>query len=179
MLLTMGCRALRLRNKVVGSNMPLRCLDSQRQSIHSFHLSHEQWRGLELENMKAHHIKLPCCSALVATKRAHLGTPSALEIGGIEPRFSRTQQRSYMNNEYFHCDALIGEFFEHDACHEQGTVVTSSIRISKHWQEALSIGKRQLKAMRLGRRMGRVSTCRQRGLNTSGSGAAVVQACAG
>jgi hypothetical protein len=63
--------------------------------------------------------------------------PDHLEIGCIKPRFSKTQGRSYMSNGCFHCDALIGEFFEHDAWDEQETVFVFSIQISKQWQKAI------------------------------------------
>ncbi|MGH8194856.1 MAG: competence protein CoiA [Woeseiaceae bacterium] len=63
--------------------------------------------------------------------------PGDLEIGRIKPRFSKTQGRSYMSNGCFHCNAFIGEFFEHDAWDEQDTVSTFSIRISKEWRKAI------------------------------------------
>jgi hypothetical protein len=43
--------------------------------IHSFDLSGEQWRALELENRRARHLRMPCCSAQVTLKRSRLGTP--------------------------------------------------------------------------------------------------------
>jgi hypothetical protein len=63
--------------------------------------------------------------------------PGDLEIGRIRPRFSKTQGRCYVSNGCFHCDVLIGEFFEHDAWDEQDTVSTFSIRISREWRKAI------------------------------------------
>lgn len=63
--------------------------------------------------------------------------PGDLEVGIIKPRFSKTQSRSYVSNGCFHCGALIGEFYEHDAWDEQETVVAFSIRISEQWQKAI------------------------------------------
>jgi Competence protein CoiA-like family len=63
--------------------------------------------------------------------------PGGLEIGSIKPRFSKTQGRLYISNGCFHCDALIGEFYEHDAWDQQETVGAFSIRICKQWQEAI------------------------------------------
>ena len=63
--------------------------------------------------------------------------PGGLEIGGIRPRFSKTQGRSYVSNGCFHCDALIGEFYEHHAWDEQQTVVAFSIRVCEQWQKAI------------------------------------------
>jgi hypothetical protein len=63
--------------------------------------------------------------------------PLDLEIGTIRERFSRTQNRSYLSNGCFHCDALIGEFFEHEAWDEQETVCEFSIRVSKKWRDAI------------------------------------------
>ena len=55
--------------------MPLRCLDSTGRSIHSFDLPHDRWQALELENRKARHLRMPCCSSQVILKRSRLGTP--------------------------------------------------------------------------------------------------------
>jgi competence protein CoiA len=63
--------------------------------------------------------------------------PGDLEIGSIEPRFSKTQNRSYVSNGCFHCGALIGEFYEHDAWDEQETVLAFSIQISEQWKKAI------------------------------------------
>jgi hypothetical protein len=60
-----------------------------------------------------------------------------LEVGSIKPRFSKTQDRSYVSNGCFHCGALIGEFFEHDAWDEQETVLAFSIQISEQWKRAI------------------------------------------
>jgi hypothetical protein len=63
--------------------------------------------------------------------------PGCLEVGSVKPRFGKTQGRSYVSNGCFHCDALIGEFYEHEAWDEQETVVAFSIRIGKQWQKAI------------------------------------------
>jgi competence protein CoiA len=55
--------------------MPLRCLDPEGQSIHSFDLADRQWQALEFENRKARHLRMPCCSSQVILKRSRLGTP--------------------------------------------------------------------------------------------------------
>ena len=54
--------------------MPLRCLDPSGRSIHSFDLAEAQWRTLELQNRKARHLRMPCCSSPVVLKTSHLGT---------------------------------------------------------------------------------------------------------
>jgi hypothetical protein len=41
--------------------------------------------------------------------------PKGSGVGVIKPRYSGTQKRSYMSNGCSDCDALIGEFFGHDA----------------------------------------------------------------
>lgn len=63
--------------------------------------------------------------------------PSDLEIGSIKPRFSKTQSRAYVSNGCFHCGALIGEFYEHDAWDEQQTVLAFSTQISEQWRKAI------------------------------------------
>jgi hypothetical protein len=55
--------------------MPLRCLDPSGRSIHSFDLSDDEWKALELENRKTRHLRMPCCSSHVTLKRSRLGTP--------------------------------------------------------------------------------------------------------
>jgi competence protein CoiA len=60
-----------------------------------------------------------------------------LEIGTIKSRSSRTQERSYLSNGCFHCDALIGQFYEHDAA--DGPVISySAIEISERWWQAIT-----------------------------------------
>lgn len=62
--------------------------------------------------------------------------PGDLKVGSIKPRFSRTQRGSYVSNGCFHCGALIGAFYEHDAWDEQKTVLIFSILVSEQWQKA-------------------------------------------
>jgi hypothetical protein len=64
--------------------------------------------------------------------------PKASSIGVIKPRYSRTQDRSYMSNGCFDCDALIGEFFEHEAWDdEKATLAEFQIPISERWVKAI------------------------------------------
>ena len=52
-------------------------------------------------------------SDLLAPCRERISRASC--VGTIKPRYSRTQEQSYMSNGCYHCDALVGEHFEHDA----------------------------------------------------------------
>jgi hypothetical protein len=63
--------------------------------------------------------------------------PSDQLMGAIKRRFSKAQERSYLSNGCAHCDALIGEFYEHDACENQQEICTFSIRINERWRQAL------------------------------------------
>jgi hypothetical protein len=63
--------------------------------------------------------------------------PATLEIGVIKHRFSNTQQRQYLSNGCAHCDALLGEFYEHEAWVDQKTVCTFSVRIDEEWRRAI------------------------------------------
>jgi hypothetical protein len=54
--------------------MPIRCVDPTGQSIHSFDLSEDEWKSLELENKKSRHLSMPCCAAHVTLKRSRLGS---------------------------------------------------------------------------------------------------------
>jgi len=53
--------------------MPLRCLDSDENSIHAFELADEAWSALRAENKKRRHLRLPCCPAQVILKTSPLG----------------------------------------------------------------------------------------------------------
>jgi len=65
-------------------------------------------------------------------------TPRASLVGAIKPRYSQTQEQSYISNGCYRCDALIGEFFEHDAWDvESATLAEFKIVISERWLEAI------------------------------------------
>jgi hypothetical protein len=61
--------------------------------------------------------------------------PSDRQIGAIKQRFSRT--RSYLCNGCYHCDRIIGEFFEHDAYQDQEVVCSFPIRLLEPWKQAI------------------------------------------
>ncbi|PBB34332.1 competence protein CoiA family protein [Mesorhizobium sp. WSM3882] len=64
--------------------------------------------------------------------------PPGEQVGVIKPRFSRTVEHSYLSNGCFHCDALIGEFFEHDAWYSGPKVLaTFPVKLSDGWREAI------------------------------------------
>ena len=64
--------------------------------------------------------------------------PKGSSIGVIKPRYSKTQERNYMSNGCYDCDALIGEFLENDAWHdEEATLAEFQITISKRWVKAI------------------------------------------
>lgn len=64
--------------------------------------------------------------------------PKSSHISVVKPRYSKTQERSYMSNGCCDCDALIGEFFEHDAWHdEEATLAEFQITISERWVKAI------------------------------------------
>ena len=63
--------------------------------------------------------------------------PDGLGLGDVKRRYSKTQQRSYLSNGCIHCDALIGEFFEHHAWDDQETVCEFTIRVDELWRRAI------------------------------------------
>jgi competence protein CoiA len=77
------------------------------------------------------------------TNRPHIAKsvlsriPKELSIGAIKHRFSKTQERRYLSNGCFHCGALMGAFFEHDAWDGQVEVLTYPLRIDEHCIEEL------------------------------------------
>lgn len=73
----------------------------------------------------------------VVLKEVHKNLSGGLGLGAIKPRRSKTQQRAYLSNGCVHCDALIGEFYEHDAWFDQRTVCVFSIRIDERWYHEL------------------------------------------
>jgi hypothetical protein len=42
-----------------------------------------------------------------------------------------------VSNGCFHCGALIGEFYEHDAWDEQETVLAFCIQVAEQWKKAI------------------------------------------
>ena len=64
--------------------------------------------------------------------------PKGSGVGVIKPRYSGTLERSYMSNGCCDCDALIGEFYEHDAWHdEEATLAEFQTTISQRWVKAI------------------------------------------
>jgi Competence protein CoiA-like family len=63
--------------------------------------------------------------------------PNDLRIGDIKRRSSKAQERSYLSNACAHCDAFIGEFYEHDAWDDQREVCTFTVQIDERWRKAL------------------------------------------
>jgi hypothetical protein len=67
-----------------------------------------------------------------------------LEIGTIKSRYSRALEVSYLSNGCFHCDALIGQGYEHEAGYGPvisyyGTVISYPvIEISERWRQAIT-----------------------------------------
>ncbi len=63
--------------------------------------------------------------------------PTSFSTNAIRPRYSRTQKRSYLSNGCHHCDALIGEFFEHDAWDDQEVIHEITAPLDEAWREAM------------------------------------------
>jgi len=63
--------------------------------------------------------------------------PDGHGIGAIKRRYSNTQQRFYLSNGCSRCDSLVGQFFEHEAWHDEETVCEFRIRITEGWQLAI------------------------------------------
>lgn len=59
-------------------------------------------------------------------------------VGPLKPRFSKTQERSYLSNGCIHCDALIGQFHEHEAWSDQSEVLRVPISMSDGWRAAIA-----------------------------------------
>jgi hypothetical protein len=54
--------------------MPLRCVNTAGDQIHSFALEAEQWMQLQQRNREEKHLRMPCCSERVVLKTSPLGT---------------------------------------------------------------------------------------------------------
>ncbi len=63
--------------------------------------------------------------------------PQELGIGEIKRRYSRTQNRAYLSNGCAHCDALMGEFHEHNAWHDQKVVSEFAVAVDEAWRAAI------------------------------------------
>jgi len=56
-----------------------------------------------------------------------------LGVGEVKPRYSKTQERSYLSNGCVHCDALQGQFFEHQVANEQRTLFETEAEFRAEW----------------------------------------------
>lgn len=54
--------------------MPLRCINTAGEPIHSFAMDTDQWAGLKAENKADKHLRMPCCGRGVVLKTSPLGT---------------------------------------------------------------------------------------------------------
>ncbi|WP_068827157.1 competence protein CoiA [Pseudomonas sp. BMS12] len=54
--------------------MPLRCIDENRKSIHSFKMSEWEWEALRQSNAQFQHLSMPCCGRGVVLKKSERGT---------------------------------------------------------------------------------------------------------
>jgi hypothetical protein len=54
--------------------MPLRCVDADRKSIHSFKMSEWEWEALRQSNAQFRHLSMPCCGRGVVLKKSERGT---------------------------------------------------------------------------------------------------------
>lgn len=59
--------------------------------------------------------------------------PEDAGLGILKARFSRTQERSYLSNGCAHCDALIGEFHEHEAWDSERAIASFAIIVDEAW----------------------------------------------
>lgn len=58
-------------------------------------------------------------------------------IGIIKRRYSRTMESNYASNGCAHCDALIGQHFEHQAERDNVPVMTLQVPVSVGWKAAM------------------------------------------
>lgn len=72
---------------------------------------------------------------LFAVIRDHLPTDAG--VGIIRPRKSTTQGRSYLSNGCAHCDALIGEFHEHEVWGNEQEVRSFTIIVDERWRQEM------------------------------------------
>lgn len=59
-------------------------------------------------------------------------------IGELKSRYSRMAGGEYLSNGCVHCDAIQGQFFDHDYCFDAGTVMTVDVDVKAVWVVAIS-----------------------------------------
>lgn len=75
------------------------------------------------------------------TELVSILTPELLKkhgIGTVKPRGSKTQGREYISNGCIHCDALQGQFFEHEYAYEAETTFETEAELKAEWIHGLS-----------------------------------------
>ena len=63
--------------------------------------------------------------------------PSNPQIGVVRQRYSRTQGQSYLSNGCVHCDAIFGQFYDHDDGSTGEKICEFAIAIDGQWLEAI------------------------------------------
>ena len=64
--------------------------------------------------------------------------PRTPYLSVIKQRYSQTQERNYISNGCYRCDAVVGEFFEHYARNNEATILAEfEIVVSQRWLEAI------------------------------------------
>ena len=63
--------------------------------------------------------------------------PKSLRVGTIKPRFSKTEEGSYLSNGCSYCGALIGRFFEHQAWYLDSEVGRFDVCVDDGWLQLL------------------------------------------
>lgn len=69
--------------------------------------------------------------------------PADARVGIIRHRYSNTQGRAYLANNCAHCDALIGQMYEHEAWHTEREVAVFSVQVDERWHAMLAPHSRE------------------------------------
>lgn len=91
--------------------MPLRCVDADRKSIHSFKLSEWEWEALRRANAQFRHLSMPCCGRGVVLKKSEHGTRFfAHKVKGTCTSVSESAEHLEIKLQV--CEALISNGWE-------------------------------------------------------------------
>lgn len=65
-------------------------------------------------------------------------------IGALKPRYSKASRRPYLSNGCVHCDALQGQFFDHEVAFDSTLTLSTDVLFDAAWAQHLQSAQRSI-----------------------------------